>query len=47
MSRAIGNNADYSKEKFGQATQNWMNFQQTVQPSDTFQTTTANSFKPF
>lgn len=47
ISRDVGNNANYGKEKFGSATQNWMNFQQTVKPDDTFQTTTANSFKEF
>jgi len=39
ISKEVGNKKDYAKEPFDNATQNWMNFQKTFQPQDTFKTT--------
>ena len=44
ISRAIGNNPNYNKEQFGNATQNWMNFQQGFTPDETFKTTSQISY---
>ena len=44
ISRAIGNKPAYGKEKFGNATENWMNFQQGFSTEETFKTTNGTSF---
>jgi len=40
ISKEVGNKKDYNKEKFDNATQNWMNFQASFKPEETFKTTT-------
>ena len=35
------------QSKFGDATQNWLNFQTTFKPEETFKTSTGEGIKPF
>ena len=44
ISRDLGNKPNYQKEAYGNATQNWMNFQPSFQTDETFKTTSATSF---
>ena len=44
IGRDYGNKADFKKESFGAATQNWMNFQPSFKTDDTFKTTAQCSF---
>lgn len=44
VSRAIGNKPEYKKEKFGGATENWMNFQPGFSAAETFKTTNGTSY---
>ena len=42
----LRNGSISAQENYGSATQNWLNFQTSVKPDDTYQTTMRNSFKP-
>ena len=44
ISRDIGNKPQYQKDKFGNATENWMNFQPGFSTGETFKTTSGTSF---